>query len=85
MASETGRMSVSLDPDKQKKLDTIAKDMDRSRNWIVSQAIDQYLELYDWQAEQIKNRLNEAESGRAKFYSSKEIDGLIDVFQTKSD
>lgn len=33
MASETGRMSVSVTPEKQQKLDAIASSLDRSRNW----------------------------------------------------
>ncbi len=33
MASETGRMSVSVTPEKQQKLDAIASRLDRSRNW----------------------------------------------------
>lgn len=32
MASETGRMSVSVTLEKQEKLDAIAKNLDRSRN-----------------------------------------------------
>lgn len=36
MASETGRMSVSVAPEKQEKLDAIAHSLDRSRNWLVS-------------------------------------------------
>ena len=55
MASETGRMSVSVTPEKQQKLDAIASSLDRSRNWLVNQAIDNYLEIYDWQTKKSKN------------------------------
>ncbi len=46
MASETGRMSISVAPEKQEKLYAIAQSLDRSRNWLVNQAIDHYLEIY---------------------------------------
>lgn len=82
MASETGRMSVALDPDKQAKLDIIAEELDRSRNWIVGQAIDQFLEHFEWQEERIKTRLQIADSPDAKFYSSKEVDQMLDIFKT---
>ena len=58
MASETGRMSVSVTLEKQEKLDAIAKNPDRSRNWLVNQAIDYYFEIYDWQTEIIQERLD---------------------------
>lgn len=55
MASATGRMSVSVTPEKQEKLDAIANSLDRSRNWLVNQAIDYYIEIYDWQTKKFKN------------------------------
>ena len=82
MASDTGRMSVALDPDKQEKLDIIAKGMDRSRNWIVGQAIDQFLEQYEWQEERIKERLKQSQNGGAVLHSSKDVDDLLDIFKT---
>jgi len=55
MVSETGRMSVSVTPEKQEKLDAIANSLDRSRNWLVNHASDYYLEIYDWQTKKFKN------------------------------
>ena len=81
MASETGRMSVSVPPDKQEKLDFIAQSQDRSRNWLVNQAIDQYLDLYDWQAKRIQERLDIASGKNAKFHSSDDVDAAIEKFK----
>jgi predicted transcriptional regulator len=80
MASNSGRMSVSVPPEVQEKLDAIAQGLDRSRNWIVNQAIDQYLELYEWQREKIQARLNRANSNQATFHSSQDVDTVIDAF-----
>ncbi len=55
MASETGPMSISVAPEKQEKLYAIAQSLDRSKNWLVNQAIDHYLEIYDWQTKKFKN------------------------------
>lgn len=78
MASETGRMSVTVTPDKQARLDAIAGEADRSRSWVVNQAIEHYLDLYDWQKEKIRQRLERAETGDAVFHSSADIDALIE-------
>lgn len=80
MASETGRISVSLPHKKQVSLEAIAQTMDRSRNWIVNQAIDQYLDLHEWQSQRIKSRLEYAQSGKAKIFTSEDIDEIIKDF-----
>ena len=45
MASNTGRMSISVPTDKQAKLDAIAANAGRSRSYIVNEAIHHYLDL----------------------------------------
>jgi predicted transcriptional regulator len=81
MVSETGRMSVIVEPGKQTKLDAIAENYDRSRNWIVNQAIDNYLDIYDWQTKRIEEALEIASSENAVFHSSEEIDAMIAEFK----
>lgn len=63
MPQTTENVTVRMQPDIQKKLGKIAASMDRSRNWLINQAVEQYLELYDWQTEQIRQRHHEAENG----------------------
>ena len=73
MASNTGRMSISVSPDKQAKLDAIAANADRSRSYIVNEAIDYYLDLYEWQTRRIEERLERAQSGEAKWIPHDEV------------
>jgi len=81
MASDTGRMSLAVPTNKQKKLESIAKASDRSRNWIINQAIDQYLDLYDWQTQKIEDRLAQANEKNAIFHSSSYVDQHIEKFK----
>jgi predicted transcriptional regulator len=53
MATEA--FSVRTDAKTVIKLDKLAEQQDRSRNYLVNQAIDQYLELLAWQDERIKD------------------------------
>jgi predicted transcriptional regulator len=80
MASSSGRMSVSVPPETQERLDALAGSLERSRNWVVNQAIEQYLELHEWQRAKIQARLERADSGHATFHSSQEVDVVIDTF-----
>jgi len=58
-----GVFTVRIAPEKQQQLDALAQALDRSRNWLVSAAIDQYLEVQAWQIEQIQQGMNEADQG----------------------
>jgi len=63
MPQTTENVTVRMPPNTQKKLGKIAASLDRSRNWLINQAVAQYLELYDWQTERIRQRLHDAENG----------------------
>jgi len=63
MPQTTENVTVRMPPTTQKKLGKIAASLDRSRNWLINQAVAHYLELYDWQTERIRQRLHDAEHG----------------------
>ena len=60
----TEAFSVRADTKKVKQLDKIAKQQDRSRNYVVNQAIDQLLELQEWQIERVKEGIAAGDQGR---------------------
>ena len=60
----TEAFSVRADSKKVKQLDRIAKQQDRSRNYVVNQAIDQLLALHAWQIERVKEGIMAADEGR---------------------
>lgn len=75
----TEAFSVRTDPKKVRKLDELAKQQDRSRNYLVNQAIDQYLDLLAWQDERIKKGIKAAEAGR--FFSDVEMNAIFDKYK----
>lgn len=60
----TEAFSVRADSKKVKQLDRLAKQQDRSRNYLVNQAIDQLLELHAWQVERVKEGIKAADESR---------------------
>ena len=60
----TEAFSVRTDSKKVKQLDKLAEFQERSRNYLVNQAIDQFLELHAWQGERIKEGIKAADEGR---------------------
>ena len=59
-----GVFTVRIALEKQQQLDALAQALDRSRNWLVGEAIDQYLAVQAWQLAQIQAGLAEAEAGQ---------------------
>ena len=61
------------------KLDHIAGSLDRSRNYLVNQAIQEYLETHSWQIEKITQGIEAADRGELVDHDQvmQEMDALI--------
>jgi predicted transcriptional regulator len=46
------------------KLDEIATEIDRTRNWVINDAIKQYLETCAWRLEHIQQGIADSDAGR---------------------
>lgn len=75
----TEAFSVRADSSKVKQLDRLAKQMDRSRNYVVNQAIDQLLDLHAWQDKRVKEGILAADQGR--FASDDEMERVFDGYR----
>ncbi|MFQ5330105.1 MAG: CopG family ribbon-helix-helix protein [Thermodesulfobacteriota bacterium] len=67
--------TVRLDSKKVDQLDELAGKMDRSRNYLVNQAIDQLLEVHAWQIERTREGIKAADEGR--FASDAEMNRIF--------
>lgn len=85
MASNTGRMSVAVSPEKQARLDAIAAAMSRSRSWVVNEAINQYLDLQEWQEREIEAALKKANSADAVFHTNEEVTEWLSSWGSESE
>jgi predicted transcriptional regulator len=56
-------ITFPLDSEKRAVLDTIASGLDRDRNYVLNEAVDLYLEIYQWQVAEINAGIAEAEAG----------------------
>lgn len=64
-------VTVRLAPELRGRLKTIAAAMDRPRSWVISRAIEQFVNEQAWQIEEIKRGLAEADAG--EFASDAEV------------
>ena len=54
-------LSISVDEDLVKRLDKFASVMDRSRSYVAVEAIEEYLDLHEWQIQGIRLGLKDIE------------------------
>ncbi len=71
--------TVRTESKKVEELDRLAEKMDRSRNYIVNQAIDGLLEVYEWQTGRVREGIKAANEGR--FASEAEMKGIFSKYK----
>lgn len=55
--------TVRIEDDVLGRVDDLAKELNRSRNWIINQALTRFIEYDDWFVREVKNGLKEVERG----------------------
>ncbi len=68
-------ITFRLDSDKRATLDAIAAGMNRDRSYILNEAIAAYLEIHQWQIDEIQQGIAESEAG--DFASEAEVEAMF--------
>jgi predicted transcriptional regulator len=79
----TAAFTIRLDDETLAKLDALAADTDRSRNWLAARAIENYVELNSWQIARIKEGI--AQADRGEFATEEELDAIEAEIQARID
>jgi predicted transcriptional regulator len=56
-------ITFRLDADKINALDSLAEALDRDRSYLLNEAVDVYLDVHQWQTEQIKESIKQSDKG----------------------
>lgn len=62
MAAKT--TTIRIDDTVLGRVDSLAKSMSRSRNWVIQQAVDRYLDYEEWFVHQVEQGLDEVKRGK---------------------
>lgn len=73
MAKEN--ITFRLDTEKRAALDAIAAGMDRDRSYMLNEAINLYLEMHQWQIQEIQRGIEEADAG--DFATDEEVQAVF--------
>lgn len=61
--TRTVPLSLRISEQKARQIETLAKATDRSKSWLLEQALDAYLETQSWQVARIERGLAELDRG----------------------
>ncbi len=64
-------MTIRLEPELKQRLDQLANATHRSKSFLAAEALRDFIELNEWQIQEIKDALKEADNG--KFASDKDV------------
>jgi predicted transcriptional regulator len=68
-------LSFRTDEETKTRLDSLAGARRRDRSFLINEAIEQYLELSDWQEAQIRAGIEEADRG--EFATEEEVEAVF--------
>ena len=66
-------LTVRVKPDTRSRLDNLARITRRSKSFVIEEALEQYLEVNEWQLKGVQDALIEADSPGAVFEDHDEI------------
>ena len=64
--TRTVPLSLRISEKKAREIETLAKATDRSKSWLLEQALDAYLESQSWQVARIERGLAEIDRGEGR-------------------
>jgi predicted transcriptional regulator len=76
-------MTIRLEPELKSRLDKLAAVTHRSKSFLASEAVREFIELNEWQIQEIKAALKEADEG--DFASPEEEASLLNKWGVNAD
>jgi len=76
-------LTIRLEPDLKDRLDDLANATNRSKSFLAAEAIQEFVDLNEWQLQEIKTALAEADAG--DFASEKELRKTLDKWGVNAD
>lgn len=70
---KTASLTVRVKPDTRTRLETLARVTRRSKSYVIEEALEQYLEVNEWQIKGIQDAVAEADSPDAVLTGHDEV------------
>lgn len=81
--SQTTTMTIRLQPEIKSRLDKLSVTTQRSKSFLAAEAVREFIEVNEWQIEEIQKAVNEAEAD--DFASDQEISAVFNKWGISGD
>ncbi|HBR21745.1 MAG TPA: CopG family transcriptional regulator [Nitrospiraceae bacterium] len=78
-------LTIRIDDQTKKRLNKLASATARTKSYLVWNAIKDYLEINEWQVQEIKKAVQRADQPGAKFIEHEEVASWLDSWGTKNE
>lgn len=76
-------MTIRLEPKLKSRLDSLAKITHRSKSFLAAEAVREYIELNEWQIQELKAAVKEADA--EDFASDKQVQAVFNKWGADAD
>ncbi len=80
--ADSAVLTLRLDAKLKKQLDKLSKATSRTRSFLAAEAIREYVNLNEWQIEEIRKGL--AEADRGEFASDKDVERVVKKWTSRA-
>lgn len=81
--AESSVLTLRLDAKLKKQLDQLSRAMNRTRSFVAAEAIREYVALNEWQTQEIKSGISEADRG--EFAKDEDVLRLVRKWTRRAD
>ena len=81
--SQSTTMTIRLEPELKSRLDKLSAVTHRSKSFLAAEAVREFIELNEWQIEEIKAAVKEADAGN--FASDQEVRLVLNKWGVNGD
>ena len=81
--SQSTTMTIRLEPELKRRLDKLASVTHRSKSFLASEAVREFIELNEWQIEEIQAAIKEADAG--DFASDQDVEAVFSKWAGNAD
>jgi RHH-type rel operon transcriptional repressor/antitoxin RelB len=81
--SQSTTMTIRLEPELKSRLDKLSAATHRSKSFLAAEAVREFIEINEWQIEEIKDAVKEADAG--DFASDQEVQAVFNKWGVNGD
>ena len=81
--TQSTTMTIRLEPELKSRLDKLSESTHRSKSYLAAEAVREYVDLNEWQIEEVEAAIKEADAG--DFASEQEVSHVFNKWDVNGD